>query len=97
MTASFALLAHVLADDVVEHLEPAIEILLHPGAQAGTEIEFLKLFAQLLYLLLEFVQSKCPRERPREIVLLDCALDTLHAHGARRLAHHPLELAVAVL
>ena len=95
--ALLALHPDVAADNIVERLEPALEVLFHFGFQLGADIHLLELLAQFLDLGFDFVEPELAGERAREIILLDGALDALQLDGARGLADLPLHLARVVL
>src|SRR5208283_1110759 len=95
--AFLALHPDVAADDVVERLEPALEVLLHPGFELGADIHLLELLAQMLDLGFDLVEAELAGERARKVVLLDRALDPVELDGARGLADFPLHLTRVVL
>ena len=95
--ALLALHPDVAADNIVERLQPALEVFFHLGLELGADVHLLELLAQLLDLGFDLVEPELPRERAREIVFLDRALDALQLDGARGLANLALHLARIVL
>src|SRR5580704_14826893 len=63
--ALLALHPNVAADNIIERLEPAFEVLFHLGFELGADIHLLELLAQLLDLGFDLVQPELARERAR--------------------------------